>query len=230
MPRLTRKQLRLIFAKFKPASGFQASRVQSGLKPMRIHKSSSVPPNIAALISRRIPKHHQMLSKAKTFTLHNSAQSMENVWKKGNTPAGFFDRASGAIHVRVDTSSYAFPVGYTNLPAHRPRGKEPLTEASALRYDARNARVGSASTFYHEYAHSIFTGMGGYKWSSSDGPQEWNQRGLTAAGEYFEYPLDVNESFAEAYAFYATTSAKGAELRRERPMSYEFVKKFFEEK
>ena len=115
MPRLSKKQLRLIFAKLKLRREVQASRARPGkLLSTRNRKSILVQHDIAALISRRIPKHHQTLSEAKTVKVHSSARSMESVWKRGNTPAGIFDRASGTIHVRVDTAAYAFPVGYTD--------------------------------------------------------------------------------------------------------------------
>ena len=217
--RMTPKMIRAMFAKLKllklGATQVQASAAIVRPKMARLGIEQR---DIVHLVSR-VPKHHQQISKAKDFRLHNE-RSMAAAWQSHGAltsgqrpPVGFFDHFSGVLHTRVDPLPYTSNVGYSSRPAHIPRGM--VASSSNIR---RNAYLGSAKTFYHEYGHSV------NHLSRFSSKPDWNSI------------LDIEwdrvagkEAWSEAYTLYATNKIGRNRLRKERPLSYEYMKKFFEE-
>ena len=99
-------------------------------------------------------------------------------------------------------------------------------------------RLENASTLYHEIGHSI-----NYKGRLSNDTRwskvvrsEW--RNIRSLGELesvslWGYPpvqaVMPKEAWSEAYSMYARSKSSRNSLRKSRPLTYEYMKKFFEE-
>lgn len=224
---LSRRQLRAIFAKMaamrkggRPAAG----RTQAAAPP-RAPKSrpslmgltqSDVPKLLA-----RLPRKHRQMSKANHFLIHKNEGALKVAYRKasrrgGEAPrgtTGFYDHYNEALHIRVDALPYLGKAGYSSRPSHIPKGS---MRDVGLRL-IRNAKVGSRKAFYHEYGHSVDRGSrfsNGHRWLDM-GP-EW--RGVAP-----------KEAWSESYTMFATSKVSRARLRRERPESYQYMKRFFEQ-
>lgn len=242
MARLTRLQLRAIFAKMRGISRMpSAGRGRSGIEinaAKRALRSVWNRKKIDQLIAR-LPRHHQAMSEMQDLKLLD--RSIPGV----GDALGLFDRRgdfgpAGALYlVRSRPRDFLVPIGYSSRPSHRPGGAyygdrwsdwlspAPATRAGRERSARRNIRLGGARAFYHEYGHSV-SHVAVDRWRSASGARgEWTEQSWRH-GPY-EPPVSVsaNESFAEAYAFYATSRPMRMRLKRERPHSYEFMKEFF---
>lgn len=236
---LSSKQLRLVFAKLR-AKGLlrhikrgRVSPIVSVLPITRRYKSAAILPqeHIAHFISK-LPKNHRDMSYARQFITH-STTGMEAAWigrgGQGKPPAGYYDHTAGAIHINVSPEAYVSSIGYSSRPSHRPRGI--LFSRSSI---IRNAKVGSAKSLYHEYAHSI-DGIGkfGYRndWTHI-AVREWfreTRRSPSFRTEVYEgvETIPAREAWAESYSQYASGLIARNRLRKERPLSFSYMKNFF---
>ena len=212
--------------------------------------------NVVERLLTRVPKKHLDMSYMTGVKIHDDAIPEEALYegyeftREGRDAIrGHFNPVTGIVHVRRSpTSIFMEDIGYSSIPAHRPRGyiiknpppdrpmfSKPLSPNNPLEF--RNAKLGAARVFYHEFAHSLrFDQM----LKADDSLDAW--RPVYWSGEWHDMrhreglpglPLfgpHKEETFAEAYTWYATNKLGRNRLRKERPMSYEFMKKFFEEK
>lgn len=147
---------------------------------------------------------------------------------------GFYDSTSNTVNLRATSGIYGSRAGYTSLPSHVPRvRKAPLDPAKypgeqrTLIYDRlerRNAALGSAKAYYHEYAHAlqgkgVAAAVQTKGWKNIVG-KEWTLgKGRTIAAD---------EAFSEAFSMYASTIGTRAALRKARPESYRAMEAMFE--
>lgn len=237
MARLTRIQLRAIFAKLK---GAQTSYVRKRAKSVRIGPAQLSEVELDSVMSRpvvdkllaRLPESHRRISRMENLEiLDHQLGGMYNRHVGSWTPGGKGKRKN-LIRLTRKPDVFMTEVGYTDKPSHvsggywayKAHSKVPLTEAARKRHTLRNARLGARKSFYHEYGHSIWDGPVDdlrYLWADHS-RFEWS---LSARLPFSRLPL--TESFAEAYAMYAISKVSRARLKRQRPESYALMERFF---
>lgn len=224
---LSKKQLGLIFAKLrekgllkyiKKGRGTRlmagTSSLARGLTAPKARSESPVPTEILDSIFNketpkkllsRLPKEHQRLTMMTGVKIWDS----EVLGKKGRV--GAYEIFTGKLHVSRSPVEYAFPKGYDRVrPLHVPRG----SLLSHRRYE-RNAKLGAAKSFYHEFGHSLWNRLT---------PQQ--KRSFPAMGEWEGVMRE--EAFSDAYSAYATNKFSKTRLKKEKPFTYEFMRRFFE--
>ncbi len=217
---LSRRQLRAIFAKMAAWKKSGRSRISRAQPRARAPMVGLTQKDVPKLL-KRLPRKHREMSTARKVIVHTGGESLRKAFRKldifsANAPpgtVGFYLKRT--INVRGDVAPYLRNVGYGVRPAHISRVKPGGNFDRRLR---RNAKVGSRSAFYHEYAHSVdnltrFSGVGSWRRLR----KEW--LGVD----------DMTESWCEAYSMFARSKVSRARLRRERPKSYQYMKAFFEQ-
>ena len=214
--KLSPKQLRLVFAKLRAKGLLNYTKKMSGgaatmdapiLERAAKGYDSIFSSDKAKRLESRLPEHHRSLSTMTGLKIWRGPVMDE----RGTV--GMYETFTGRVHVSVDPTEYLSAKGYSSRPLHRPAG------SIRSRYRIlRNAKVGSAKTFYHEYGHSI------YGQTSS-----LQKQSFPMIGEWDDVP-SRSEAFAEAYGAFATSKFGKNTLRKERPLTFEYMKKFFEEK
>jgi len=200
----------------------------------------------------RLPQHHVFRRENPTIFLHN-ASSMR--WtldlldpEEATFPRGLYEISKNTIHVRGDYMPYGKGMGYA--PLHIPKGKRIASAIGSkvltLLDRKRNGIVGATKAFYHEFAHSLdirsnkngtytikkswgddWVNVVKSEWLLSPKAKDYDPEMLKVHKVYTEDPL---ESWADSYSLYATSKVSRSRLKREYPLSYEYMKKFFEEK
>ena len=246
---LTSRQLRALFAKLKQKRRGSFFREpphlplqESGLTRHGGHLLDRIfSDKIAQAYEARLPQSHRKLAEIRIKGIRIWDQHLLNEDTFEGT-SGLFDLYGrygrrGLLHVVRNPDVYSIAQGYTNLPSHVPRGVTVLS-AAIERNRVRNAKLGAASTFYHEYGHAVRPGLG------PKGRRDW-QKIVLKSGEWKMAqhdvdnfygifgrkagdPLSNDEAFAEAYAFYATSKVSNARLKRDRPQTYAWMRSFFQ--
>lgn len=213
---LSPKQLRLVFAKLRAKGLLKYTRRMNGgaatLKVPGTERATKGFDSIfssdkAKLLEARLPAKHRKLSTMTSLKIWDGS-----VLDEPGT-VGMYETFTGRVHVSRSPVEYAMKKGYSSRPLHRPAGSI-LSRFRTI----RNAKIGAAKSFYHEYGHSI------YGQTSSVQKQSFPM-----IGEWDDVP-SRGEAFAEAYGAYSTSKFSKNTLRKERPLSFKYMKRFFEEK
>lgn len=266
---LSRKQLRLVFAKLREKGllkylkkGRRHRMLYSEGLPSLPAETPGITEELTQRYVSRLPAGHRQRARLRRIEVAHEFDPSSGSWYNSKTQV---------LHVSSHPGMYTAPVGYSERPSFIPGGREPLTPSnydylswkrqekgeigfsSDLRirqWRQRNAKIGSAKAFYHEFAHSVDIrrspdgkDVGAFSWGEpwkEITRKEWR----LAVKEWFpafsknparpfarshSRHVPVSESFAEAYAQYATSKPSQMRLKRERPLSYKYMKKFFEE-
>lgn len=249
---LTPKQLRLVFAKLR-AKGLLRYIKKGGISRTESRGLSKIGQIAAARrdyvanresinkLYNRIPRRHQEMTILQEIKLHDFRQDLAKADPRATEhTVGFFNHETGELHITRDHTAYLGEVGYTSRPLHMPRLRyarsrisQPTPEGR-LEYpmvptpqsSLRAGKIGFAKTFYHEFAHSLNVQ---HRFSK---PREWQQiasrEWLTDPDLTFPQSLVLrDESWSEAYAMYISGKISQTRLKRERPLSYAYMKKFF---
>ncbi len=200
----------------KEAGGFVAG-MRAGLQENKIVIDSA---RAKSLLSR-LPSEHRKFAQLKGGVHFRDAKDLAREWRKlGGDPlspsdlSGFYHTASQKLFLGKKAQSYTRNVGYTKRPSWRP------VAASSIQ---RNGRVGASSTYYHEYAHAIDQGrkLANTRAWKRVSRAEWKEA-------WWKRSTKTDESWAEAYAMFARSKVSRARLKRERPYSHKYMKKFFD--
>jgi hypothetical protein len=258
MRRLTRAQLRAIFAKISqhrkeratykkeskvwesvgtgpknlgltPPKGKRIKMREVGME--RMAKPALTAEDVPRLIER-LPSSHQKLSSVKDIQIGNAAQLIEAA------------KGPGAKITVRDASKWALKGGEYNggtgvLRVNSAQsgfmGKHPggYTRFPVPRHGSKNlerrAKVGSAAAFYHEYAHSLVFPKNFYYYSDRWKKISFKEWRPTASHRVNKQKLGAESEFwAEAYASYALSRVSRSRLKRERPETYKYMREFFE--
>lgn len=256
----SRKQLKLIFAKLRAKGLLKyvkrAGPRGTKLLPEVISASSSkatvLDKNRVTQLLSRLPSHHVFRKENPTIFLHN-ASSMR--WTlniidpdEATFPRGLYEISKNTIHVRGDYMPYGKGMGYA--PLHIPKGKRAASASGSKILTAlarkRNGAIGATKAFYHEFAHSLdlkgnkdgtytinrsweddWINVVKSEWLLSPKAKDYDPELLKIHKVYAEDPM---EAWADSYSLYATSKVSRVRLKREYPLSYEYMKKFFGEK
>lgn len=152
----------------------------------------------------RLPQSHRDASQARSYILYVKADSINDILKRAGERVEKGEKTAGFYDMETRTIHVSSAPALYLFDTRNPTA-----------YLRRSARVGTVMTFYHEYAHSL-RGEGITMWISSWDvlQREWRSR---------------HDGFAEAYAFYATSKISRMRLKGKRPISYDFMKRFFKE-
>jgi len=196
---LSRRQLAAIFAKLKGKGILKRMAGPPADKP------SSATRGLDAIFSKERPE--QLLARLPQSHRNMGAISEVEIWDTPvfNKPGwvGAYDTWKRNIHVSRSPVEYGASIGYDKkLPLHSPRG----SLISRYKY-ARNAKLGAAKSFYHEYGHSLWTVVVSGKKRSFPAMGEWDG-------------VERDEAFADAYSFYATNKISRNKLRKNKPLTY----------
>lgn len=235
---LKKRQLAAIFAKLRAQGILQymkKGRAKAPLQKMISAAKEDLFPSVslnvidekrAGALIKRLPEKLRMDVNLRP---HFSGETMP-----APGMVGFYDSTTNIINLRATSSIYGSRAGYTGLPSHIPRirktpldpGKYPGEQRTILsdRLERRNAALGSAKAYYHEYAHALqnkglaeATQTKGWK---SIVAKEWTlKKGRTIAAD---------EAFSEAFSMYASTIGTRAALRKARPETYRATEAMFE--
>ena len=254
---LSPKQLRLVFAKLRAKGllkyvkkgivGPQMSRYVGVPFPVRKRsffsekELTSIFSHARAqqLVSRLPKKHRDMGGWAIKVKFWDSPA--EGIPGYPDT-SGLFELSTRTFHLERNPIAALAASGYTNPRFFIPSGyamkqvrSGNIPSRAMLRRSAkRNAKVSMTMAFYHEYAHAMVQSRTGTGLLKDTLPEEWT-RLQAKSGEWNDMDTDLSpfslkhESFAEAYMMYAADTISRNKLRKTKPLSYEYMKKFFEE-
>lgn len=236
---LSRRQLAAIFAK-----GWIKNIFKKAAPHLQAISKRSWPEGREYKLIGRLPAKHRKISNLKQVKLFSS-EDQRLIFSGLNMPvttssiSGLYNNKTGIMHINTSPLVYTHKVGYTANPSHIPKLRYKLRGgAGSPSYSSikRNTAVGTAKAFYHEYGHSV---NNSYKFSNSSNwrrvtAAEWRvsegQTGYSVSKDILGGGKAVppSESWSEAYSMYATSKVSRARLKRERPKSFDYMKKFFE--
>lgn len=215
---LSKRQLAAVFARLRAKGLLRKGWMRSMSAGVTTAEEASKP-----LISNKIlnsifsqERSQRLLARLPERHRQSTMMTEIRVWDGeeilGEKRAGAYDMFAGRIHVSRSPLTYNAKLGYSKeLPLHRPRG----SLLSRARY-VRNARLGTAKSFYHEFGHSLWPSLSSGK-----------KRTFPAMGEWDGIVRE--EAFADAYSFFASTKFSRNQLRKSRPLTYKYMESFFKE-
>ena len=238
---LSPKQLRLVFAKLRAKGLLKYTKKGRLLPSGGVTRTAGVvskrtldsifSEEIAQKYMSRLPQRHRDMSNLTKVTIWDKFILNDPSWGDG----GAYDPRHGTIHIPIAPGRSLRDLGYTTSPPAYKAHKKMLKRTEVGLHEqirllrlrqVRNTKVKTAKAFHHEFAHSIYTP--GVVWKdlvANSG--EWGDLSLTARALSPE--LLHEELFSDAYSMYASGAISRFEMRKERPLTYEFMKKFFEE-
>lgn len=235
MARLTRRQLRAIFARLKGKQN-QPRPSEPWFKSPQFSKQtldSIFDDNLSRVYTAKLPIRHQQMSQVQHV----------RIWDRfvrdapGANVAAVYSPVEKTMHISRDPGSVARSVGYSlDLPLFRRALSRrqlsgSLTErvASLRLRQIRDAKIKVRRVFYHELAHSMERNI------SADFLRAWNKisrrsgewADVTPGARSLHPRTRSEELFADAYSLYASSRISRERLRRSRPLSYAYMKEFF---
>lgn len=236
---LTSRQLAAIFAK-----GWIKKLFKRAAPHLQILSKRVWPAGREHKLIGRLPNHHKKFSNLKQVKIFSSDQQKLlfpglHMPIKSEMISGLYGNKTGVMYINTSPQIYTHKVGYTTRPSHIPnlrrkvRGGEGTVSYKSME---RNAKIGSAKAFYHEYGHSVnndFRFSNASDWRRVTA-SEWRVR---AGDTGHSVSMDIlgggkavppSESWSESYSLYATSKVSRARLKRERPRSFEYMQRFFE--
>lgn len=226
---LSPKQLRLVFAKLREKGllryvkkgrslGFAERAGKAYSKPLKPSAPIIDQARVSKLISR-LPQRMQRPQPA--VELH------QKPWGPFLGPGSYFD-STRTIKLSSDVSTYTSRSWSDPTRVFYPRKKPgPFRYRT---YQQRTGLLGSAKVFYHEYGH--FLDRAGRRYSKT---RAWKDITSKEWGDFrYGYRkiyerVEPEETFAEAFSFYASTKTSRSRLKKERPLSYGYMERFFRE-